>query len=180
MDASTLFELIGKGVTAAGAIAGGWWAFEKWRRRDQHFPRMFFEVTANFPGMQNGQWVVEVVALLENKGVVPLEIKSFGFELRGLLITSALERGDDSIRGQLLFPAVLAKGPFVPASWSYSFVYPGVKTGYNFVTAIPADVSFVRVQADFEYVSPGRSHHAAKVLKVPNPCAQPTPASVRG
>jgi len=179
-DVSTLFEFIGKGVTVVAAIAGGWWAFEKWRKRDEHFPRMFFEVSANFLGKQNSQWVVEVVAVLENKGVVPLKIKSFGFVLRGLRASSPLERGDQSIRGQLLFPDVLAEGPFVPTSWAYSFVYPGVKTEYNFVTAIPVDVSFVRVQGDFEYIPSGRSHHAAKILKVPNPGVQPTPASGRG
>ena len=180
MDPSALFELIGKALTAAAAIAGGWWAVEKWRRRDEHFPRMFFEVSANFLGTQNGQWIVEVVALLENKGVVPLKIRHFGFVLRGLRVTSPVERGDESIRGQVRFADVLAEGPFIPTSWAYSFVYPGVKTEYNFVTTIPADVSFVRVQADFEYVSPGRSHHAAKILKVPNPRVQPTPATGRG
>jgi len=175
VDTSVFFESLGKALTAVGAIAGGWWAFEKWRRRDEHFPRMFFEVSANFLGMQDGQWIIEVVALLENKGVVPLKIKSFGFLLRGLRSTSRVERGDESIRGQVLFPDVLAEGPFIPSSWAYSFVYPGVKTEYNFVTTIPADVSFIRVQADFEYVSPGRSHHAAKILKVPNSGVQPMP-----
>ncbi|MEK6410596.1 MAG: hypothetical protein AABN34_27030 [Acidobacteriota bacterium] len=179
-EVSALFEFIGKGVTVVGAIAAGWWAFEKWRKRDEHFPRMFFEVTANFLGMQNGQLVVEVIAVLENKGVVPLKIKSFGFKLRGLRASSPLELGDQSIRGQLLFPDVLAEGTFVPASWAYSFIYPGVKTEYNFVTAIPADASFVRVQGDFEYIPSGRSHHAAKILKVPNVGVQPTPASGSG
>jgi len=168
VDVSSLFELIGKAVTGAAALAGAWWAFEKWLKRDEHFPRMFFEVTAAFLGVQDGQHVVEVVATLENKGVVPLKIKNFGFILRGLRASSQLKRGDQSVRGQLLFPDVLAEGPFVPTSWAYSFIYPGVKTEYNFVSFIPADVSFVRVQADFEYLSFGRSHHAAKILKVPS------------
>lgn len=167
-DFSTLFEFIGKGVTAVAAIAAAWWAFEKWRRQDEHFPRMFFEVTANFLGMQNDQWIVEVIAVLENKGVVPLKIKSFGFVLRGLRRSSPLKRGDQSVRGQLFFPDVISEGHFVPASWGYSFVYPGVKTEYNFVTTVPTDVSFIRVQGDFEYLTAQRSHHAAKIIKVPN------------
>ena len=44
-DVSVLFEFIGKGATVVGAIAASWWAFEKWRKRDEHFPRMFFEVS---------------------------------------------------------------------------------------------------------------------------------------
>ena len=48
-------------------------------------------------------------------------------------------------------------------------MYPGVKTEHNFVVSIPADVEYVRMQGDFEYLSGDASHHAAKVLKVPNP-----------
>ena len=44
---------------------------------------------------------------------------------------------------------------------------PGLETEYNFVTAIPRSIAFVRMRADFEYL--GRkesSHHAAKILAV--------------
>jgi hypothetical protein len=73
MSLSDVIE-IGKLLTGLAAIIGAWWAFEKWRKRDEHFPRMYFEVTANFLGRQEGQQIVELVATLENKGVVPFTI----------------------------------------------------------------------------------------------------------
>jgi hypothetical protein len=169
MDLSHLFEFIGKAVSAMAALAGGWWAFEKWRRRDEHFPRVYFEVTVKFIGSKDGQIVLELLASLENKGVVPLKIKHFAFKLLGLKEADPLSRGGPDVRGQLQFPHLLEEGYFVPPDWDYSLIYPGVKTEYDFVTSIPADVLFVRMQGDFEYLQTGASHHAAKVLKVPTP-----------
>ena len=61
--------------------------------------------------------------------------------------TIDFQKGSPEIRGQLLFPVVPDECDFVPKSWNYSFVYPGVKTEYNFVTAIPRSIAFVRMRA---------------------------------
>ena len=166
MDWSQTFEAIGKLVSGAAAVGGGWWAFVKWRKRDELFPRVEFEVTARFIGIQDGKMVTEIVATLENKGVVPLKIKHFSFKLRGLAAGDSLTKGGEKIRGQLDFQRLLDEGLLVPEKWEYTFVYPGVKTEYNFVTAIPETTTFVRVQADFEYLRNGESHHAARILKM--------------
>ena len=169
MDALQIisFDSLGKIVSVLLALAGAWWTYEKWRKRDEHFPRIFFEVSVNFLGLKDDQVVCELVATLENKGVVPLRIRQFSFLLRGLGKDDEIARGGDEIRQQVLFPHRLEEGQFVPKSWNYTFVYPGVRTEYNFVTAIPRDTEFVRMQGDFEYLKSGNSHHAAKVLKVP-------------
>jgi len=174
MDWSQLFELLGKAVAAVAAVVGAWWSLEKWRRRDEHFPRVYFEVSVNFLGSKNEYLLVELIATLENKGLVPLKIRNFSFKLLGLKATDPLARGGKEIRGQLRFPHLLEEGAFVPPDWEYSFVYPGVKTEYNYIAFIPQDVSYVRMQGDFEYLRTGATHHAAKVLKVPNPALQPT------
>jgi len=174
MDWSQLFEFLGKAVTAGAAIVGAWWALEKWRKRDEHFPRVFFEVSANFLGSKDEHVLVELIATLENKGVVPLKIRNFSFKLLGLRASDPWVRGSKEMRGQLRFPHLLEEGVFVPSDWAHTFVYPGVKTEYNYVTAIHSDVLYVRIQGDFEYLRTGASHHAAKVLKVPNTSLQPT------
>src|SRR5688500_2881478 len=133
---SEAFEWIGKVATGIAALAGGYWAVVKWLRQDELFPRVDFEVSANFVGLQGEHVVTELVAVLDNKGQVPLKIRNFTFILRGLSRSASVEKGSSEIRGQLLFPVVLGEGEFVPKSWEYSFVYPGVRTEYNYVTAI--------------------------------------------
>ena len=162
------FEFVGKAATLVATIAAGWWAVVNWRKRDELFPRVNFEVSANFVGWHQGKVVTEIVAVLENKGIVPLKIKHFGFKVRALMQTDAPIAGDETIRKQLLFPHVVAEGVFVPESWPYSFIFPGVKTEYSYVTAIPAEAAYLRVQGTFEYLEHAeQSHHAAKVLRVP-------------
>jgi len=177
MDMSSLFEGVGKLTSVAAALAGVWWGFEKWRRRDEHFPRVYFEVGVNFIGRKEQQFIVELVATLENKGVVPLKIKPFTFKLLGLMKSDAISRGGAAIRGQLLFRHMLAEGAFVPPEWDYSFIYPGVRTEYNFVTSIPFEVEYVRMQGDFTYLPSHETHHAARVSKVPSsPSAEASPS----
>lgn len=168
MDWTMTFEFIGKGVSVVAAIAGGWWAIEKWRKRDEHFPRIYFEVSANFIGVQKGQFVTELVPTLDNKGIVPLKVKDFSFKLLGLKETDHLEKGGEEVRQQLFFPHKIEEGLFVPREWDFSFIHPGVQTEYNFVTLVPSEFTFVRMQADFVYLVDGETHHAAKILKVPN------------
>jgi hypothetical protein len=161
------FDTLGKLLSTVLAIAGAWWAYEKWKKRDEHFPRINFEVSVNFLGVKDHQVVCELIAILENKGVVPLKIKDFSFRLLGLGEHDPILIGGEEIRKQIRFPRRLSEGVFVPESWEYSFVYPGIKTEYNFITSIPEDTSYVRIQGDFEYLEVEGSHHAAKALKVP-------------
>lgn len=159
---------VGQIVTALIGIAAAVWAFQKWRVRDEHFPRLYFEVGVNFIGRKDGRLVCELVASLDNKGVVPIKFKELNFVLRGIAHEDALATGDKNIRYQLNFARELCRGRFIPETWEYSFVYPGVATEYNFVTTIPLDIEFVRMQGDFVYPgNRGETHHAAKVLAVP-------------
>ncbi|WP_437522582.1 hypothetical protein WME79_31900 [Sorangium sp. So ce726] len=178
MNWSQIFELIGKLATGIAALAGAWWAVVRWRKQDELFPRVNFEVSANFVGFHGDSVITELVAVLENKGQVPLKIRPFSFKVRGLGKEATLQKGSANVRGQLLFPTLLEEGDFVPASWDHSFVYPGVRTEYNFVIAIPKTVAFIRMQGDFQYL--GRqdaTHHAAKILAVPTNEALPTLAT---
>ena len=160
---------IGQLATTLIAITAAVWAFRKWWLRDEFFPRMVFEVDVNFIGQKDGKLVCELVASLENKGVVPMKFKEMTFLLRGISEKDVLSLGDESIRSQLNFVQELCRGSFIPSSWEYSFIYPNVSTKYNFVTVIPEDTAFVRMQGDFEYLErDGETHHAAKVLAVPN------------
>lgn len=164
----TLIDIGSKIIAFAALIIGAWWGVVKYLKRDEHFPRVVFEISANFVGNHDGKMLYEVLAQLENKGVVPLKIKDLKFKVRGLYEEDELEEGDDSIRGQVRIPHLLLQGSWVPEHWNYTFIYPSVKTEYNYIAALPLNVSFVRVEGSFSYDREGNSHHAAKLLKVPN------------
>lgn len=155
-------------VIAFGALVGGaWWGVVKFLKRDELFPRIYFEVSAKFVGQQDDRILVEILALIENKGEVPISINDLKFKVRALYKDDAVKEGDNSIRGQIRIPHLLLSGSWIPEDWDSTFIYPGVKTEYNYIAAIPLDVSFIRVAGSFTYEREGSSHHAAKLQKVP-------------
>jgi len=167
MVMDTIFDIGSKVIAFGALVTGAWWGIVKYLKRDEHFPRVGFEVSANFVGSQDGKVLLEVLAYLDNKGVVPLKIKDLNFKIRGLREDDPINEGDNSIRGQIRIPHILCKGAWIPEHWNYTFIYPGVKTEYSYVAALPLDISFVRVEGSFSYDREGNSHHAAKLQKVP-------------
>ncbi len=53
MELELIFGWFGKVVAACATVTGAWWAVEKWRNRDEHFPRVYFETTVNFLGVKD-------------------------------------------------------------------------------------------------------------------------------
>lgn len=163
---SDFIDIVSKIISFGVLIVGIIWGVVKFVQRDEHFPHIYFEVSANFVGIQNNQMLFEVLAMLENKGVTPIEISDLNFEVRGLFKKEPLKKGGESIRGQIKIPHLLIKESWIPKNWGYTFIYPGVKTEYNYIAALPLNVSFIRVGGSFSY-GRNRTHHAAKLLKVP-------------
>lgn len=174
MELDEFFKYMGVAVTGIGSISGSIWAFRKWWVRDEHFPRVAFDLKVNFIDEVDSQHIVEVIAILENKGVVPLRICNFTCDIRGIKEGEKLQMGGEAIRNQLNFNVPLRSGWFIPTGWKYSFVYPSVKTDYNFVTTVASDTRYALVKCTFEYYrhlkifGNNRSHHATVVLKIPN------------
>jgi hypothetical protein len=161
-------SLLGSISSLLIAAAGGIWALYKWRRSDELFPRIYFEVSCNFLGPHQTETVTEVIATIENRGLVPLRLYEFSFGMHGLKRSDDVDLSDIKIRNQLKFPHFLRDGTFISKKMEYTFVYPGIKTEYNFVTSVPEEYSFIRVHADFVYDAEKElTHHAAKIFSVP-------------
>ncbi|MDO6583389.1 hypothetical protein Q4491_18775 [Photobacterium sp. 2_MG-2023] len=166
MDISQFFEYVGKAVSLSAALFGLYCVVLKWRKREEHFPRINFGIDAEVIDTVDGMVILNVVASLENKGVVPLKIKEFICELRGISHEDKIELGGGSIRHQLNFKNDLGSGAFFPLNWDFSFVYPSVTTQYTYITIIPADTKYLLVKGRFHYMSKNESHHAGKVINV--------------
>lgn len=168
MMLSELFEFIGKAVSVVAAGFAFYWAFERWRRQEEHFPRINFELEIEIIDQTAAGTIINIISVVENKGLVPLRIKDFICELRGLNRDDPLEIGDENIRHQLNFKNLLEGGEFIPKDWECSFVYPGVKTTYTFVTVLPKNVIYLLVRASFTYLDHKNTHHTGKIIRIPD------------
>lgn len=166
MNIETVIDF-GELFTTIFAVIAALWAFRRWYMRDELFPAICLEVDVKFLGVKDEKVVCELLAKLENKGIVPIKIREFTFKVLGLGENDDLLQGDGSVRHQLLLGRQLISGTFIPQNWGWTFIYPGVSTEYNFITTVPIDIAFMRMQADFNYVETDRSHHAAKLFAVP-------------
>jgi len=63
-------DTVSKVISFAVLMVGIWWGVIKFLKRDEHFPRIVFEVSANFVGVQDDQVLLDVLAYIENRGAV--------------------------------------------------------------------------------------------------------------
>jgi hypothetical protein len=134
-------------------------AREDLRRHEEraHVPRVDFRVDVRFVGSHQDAWITEILAFVDNKGLVKYATQSFTFELRALLESDPLVTGDDSIGFQTEIPHVLVTGSWIPEGWSNTFIEPGMETKYSYVTSVPKNATIVLLHGRVEYVSDVKS-----------------------
>src|SRR5262245_41732546 len=100
-------------VTAASLVIGGIWVYLRYVRQQERYPNLEFTADINFVGPQAGWWIVELVALVENKGKGQHRMNDLVFDLKALRPNDPLEL--NSIYGnQVDFLHLVAEGSFRP------------------------------------------------------------------
>ncbi|WP_033329390.1 hypothetical protein [Streptomyces yerevanensis] len=121
----TVDVLVGVGGTAIGGVLGHVLALRQqslmWRREDrrrlqrrEHAERIDFGVEVRFVGVHGEDWLVELAAMLDNKGQVQHATNHLTFELRWVYPDDPLVAGSADIGGQVFIPHVLATGSWLP------------------------------------------------------------------
>lgn len=154
-------------VTTGGVIIGGVWAYLKFVKRREDYPHIEFTVEIEFVGTQKDEWMVELLAFVENKGLVPHLIKTFEFDLRCMYEEDEITEGDKTINYQTLIPHFLKEGAWIPRDWSNTFIEPGLSAKYSYITTVPRRTSFVLLHGRFVYQDGKSSHTADRFIKVP-------------
>ena len=164
-------------ITVLAAVVGGIWAIVKVRKRREHAPRISFDVDINLVGIQNDHWLVELVANVNNRGLVRHEIKEFTFDLRGLFEGDTLEDGSDKINNQTVIPYLLKEGAWLPSGWRYTFIEPSLETRYSFITSVPTRATFLLLHGRFDYDGATSFHTADCLIRVPKSDADSSSAA---
>ncbi|MBL0330066.1 MAG: hypothetical protein IPP64_11770 [Bacteroidetes bacterium] len=94
-------------------LIGGAWTF--WRfvlQREKH-PKVQFDVDLKLIGTQKESHLVEVISIIENKGLVRHYIKDFSFDLFYLTDKDEFEEGGKEINNQIKFKKIIDKRPWI-------------------------------------------------------------------
>ncbi len=154
-------------VTTVSVIVGGVWVYLKYIRQQEKYPNVEFSADLNLVGKQGDWWVVEIIAIIDNKGKAQHRMNDFAFELDGIYSGDPIET-NERWRNQVDFRHSLAKGSFLPTDLEYFFIDPGVKSKYSFVVRVPVKTTFLILHCWFSYTGRKRAAHVAeKTVKVP-------------
>jgi hypothetical protein len=165
MEVTSAVESI---VKTAALLVGGGWAFWRYVYQGEFKRRVVFNVDVNFVAEHKDMWHVELLAIVENKGLVTHEIADFGFKLRCICPEDPIEKAEKRANFQTNFPHKIDEGTWLPNHRGNIFVRPGVCTRYTFVASVPARAVAVVLSGRFRYPERNTFHTAVKLVKVPS------------
>lgn len=163
----TVAELVQHIITPGALIVGGIWAYRRYIVEENNYPHIETSSEITFVGSQGDFWIVEVIAVLNNKGKVQHKIEKFGFDLAAVY---AEDRIDVTRKygGQVKFPHKVVKGSFIPKTFKYFTVGPSVVAKYSYVARIPKNATYLLLDCSFDYADGrGFSHTFGKTVQVP-------------
>lgn len=153
-------EIIESATTIIGFVVGGFWVYFRFNRTRENHPKIEFDVDLRVIGRQDNKIIIEVVANVTNKGLVRHWINNFTCNVLILKINSPVVHGDERINHQILFekynpqkqtddPTGKQRIVWIPKDWYESYVDPGIKQQYTYLTDIPESTSFVSIYSHF-------------------------------
>ena len=161
-------EVLKNVVTTLAIIIGGGWTFWRYILQREGHSKIQFNVDFKIIGTHKDNYLVEVIAIVENKGMVRQYINDFRFDLLDLANNQPIVQGGDKINHQILFEKIIDKRYWIPAGWEYSFIDAGVTQHYTYVTSLPLDAKFALVFGHFKYPDGKDAFHTAqKTFPIP-------------
>jgi len=148
-------------ITACSLIVGGCWVYFKYLRRQENYPNIEFTADINLIGKQGEWWIIELIAIIENKGKVQHKMNNFRFDLNAIFTEDQVEVSNEW-DGQVDFPQQIAEGSFLPKRYQFFFIDPGVKAKYSYIVRAPVKATFLILHSWFSYADNRGYNHTAE------------------
>lgn len=159
-------DILTSTLTSLSIIIGGGWVFYRFILQEERYPNINFTTEINVIGKQDKFWIIELIALVENKGKAQHKMKEFGFDLKALFKNDKIET-NEKWGNQIDFPHKLSFGSYLPKNQSFFFIDPGTTAKYSYITKVPEDASFLILHSNFKYYNrKGYMHTAEKTINL--------------
>lgn len=142
-----------------------------------HADRIQFELAAHYFGPQNGHYIVEIIMVLTNKGLVRKKLEDLLLTIKGIEAKTNIE-----LFLNLKYPINIADFPkplvktnvlekkvkevdkeeYKKKEW---FIEPGIVQRFSYVSRIPDSIRFILVRSNFKYHETS-THSAQKVFEL--------------
>lgn len=155
------------------AVGGAAWAITTFLLRRDAQPGAELHLDVEFAGRQHGQYVIEIVATLTNRGFVRHRYRNMRVIVRYLGQADAIVDGSERIGRQTLFPHSIDDriGGVHRLFANVEYIDPRLTFRHSYVTFVPADATFVLVSCSLEFPTIGRwrpkKKNAQRLFRVP-------------
>ncbi|MEP6794072.1 MAG: hypothetical protein ABJB16_07080 [Saprospiraceae bacterium] len=140
-------------------LAGAWTLFRFGISREQ-YPKLQFDLKLKQLGISRDKHVVELVAVISNKGIARQYIRDFRFNILLFDDNTPFDTSDAQIEKRLKFNKFNkgsgpdSKGELKWIDTKYPvFVDGGISREFRYVTALDRDVKFVMIYSKFDHES---------------------------
>jgi hypothetical protein len=140
-------------LTSLAILIGGIWTFWRFVLQREGNAKIQFDLDLRVIGILKNEYIIEIIAIVENKGTVRHYVNDFKFDLLYLSDKHEIVDGDERINHQLLFEKKIEKRYWIPPLWYTSFIDAGVIQKYTYVSHLPVDAVFATIYAQFKYPS---------------------------
>ena len=144
-------EIIKNLCEAFAIIIGGLWVYWKFFLNREDESKIELDLDLKLIGKTKNEFILELTAILTNKGLVRHNIDNFSFDFLYLLSTDEIKKGGDVIDHQLLFPHKLFNSrQWVSKEWYQAFVDAGVTRKFSHITYIPIQSKYALLITKFD------------------------------
>lgn len=154
-------------ATVIAIIIGGTWTLLKFGINREKYAKIEFNLDLMFLNKVSGQQIIELVAIVQNKGLVRQKIKEWTFDLLFITDNDPVEITDPIINFQVKFKKAISKRGWVPDNWGYTFIDGGTTQQYTYLTIMPENAKLLIINSRFIYPGNIDFHSAQKTFIVP-------------
>jgi hypothetical protein len=141
-------EIIKNIITAVAIMIAGIWTIYRFGINREKYPKLQFDLDLQVLGKEAEYILIELTAILENKGLTRLYIKDFTFNLLFLKENAPIDLSDEKINSQLKFNYAIQKKAWVKDEHN-PFIDGGIIQRYRYVYAIPHTAKYAMIYSKF-------------------------------
>lgn len=158
-------------VTTLAILLAGLWTLYRFGISRERYPKLQFELDLRHLGNSGDKTIVELVAVITNKGITRQYIHDFKFNILVFNEDMPFDQSDEKIEKRLKFKD-LEKGLNWDDPKHTPFVDGGMRREFTFVTAFENNVHLVMIYSKFKEVKRGffssrpEQYHISKTFSI--------------
>ncbi|SHI93845.1 hypothetical protein SAMN02745146_1969 [Hymenobacter daecheongensis DSM 21074] len=133
----------------------------------ERFAKIEFNLDCRYIGQTEENHIIELIAVIENKGLVRQNIKEWTFDLLVFKKGDKIDETESSINYQVkFFDKKISKRPWVPTIWYTTFIDAGTKQVYTYLTSVPNETKFITIYSRFIYPNTDDFHSSQRTFEL--------------